>query len=70
LPLEFPDGTTPIANHVYVYSGSQNWRNCSLPNIQKIISENNNSTQGRYGKKGRREVERVIAEVKKRIEML
>ncbi|KAM3580824.1 hypothetical protein VKS41_006881 [Umbelopsis sp. WA50703] len=62
LPLEFPDGTTPIANHVYVYSGSQNWRNCSLPNIQKIISENNNSTQGRYGKKGRREVERVIAE--------
>ncbi|KAJ2956512.1 hypothetical protein NQZ79_g7622 [Umbelopsis isabellina] len=62
LPLEFPDGTTPIANHVYVYNGSQNWRQCSLPNLQKIISENNNSTQGRYGKKGRREVERVIAE--------
>jgi len=63
LPLEFPDGTTPIANHIYVYNGSQSWQHAILPPIQKLVGEVNTATQGRYGKKGRREVDRVIAEV-------
>ncbi|KAI8582668.1 hypothetical protein K450DRAFT_226360 [Umbelopsis ramanniana AG] len=62
LPLEFPDGTTPIASHVFVYNGSQNWRQATLPPLSKFIGETNAAAQGRYGKKGRREVDRVIAE--------
>lgn len=63
LPLEFPDGTTPIASHVYVYNGSQNWRHATLPPLSKFIGETNAAAHGRYGKKGRREVDRIIAEV-------
>ncbi|KAJ3167495.1 hypothetical protein HDU87_001516 [Geranomyces variabilis] len=31
LPLSFPDGTTPVLNRLYVYSGSEFWRDAVAP---------------------------------------
>ncbi|KAJ3173124.1 hypothetical protein HDU88_004583 [Geranomyces variabilis] len=31
LPLSFPDGTTPVLNRLYVYSGSEFWRDAIAP---------------------------------------
>ncbi|KAI7863539.1 hypothetical protein BDF14DRAFT_1843189 [Spinellus fusiger] len=61
LPLEFPDGTTPIASRVYLYSGSTHWQQATVPPLSKVIAEHNASSSTKYGKLGRREVESVIA---------
>ncbi|KAI8137434.1 hypothetical protein BJV82DRAFT_635366 [Fennellomyces sp. T-0311] len=63
LPLEFPDGTTPIASHVYLFSnGSSSWQKAAVPPLSKVIAEHNGSTTLKYGKIGRREVEHVKAQ--------
>ncbi|KAI7860115.1 hypothetical protein BDC45DRAFT_431743 [Circinella umbellata] len=62
LPLEFPDGTTPIASHIYLFSnGSPSWQKATIPSIAKIVAEHNANTTLKYGKIGRREVESVKA---------
>ncbi|KAF7731986.1 hypothetical protein EC973_007091 [Apophysomyces ossiformis] len=61
LPLEFPDGTTPIASRVYLYNGSTNWQMAVVPPLSKAIAEFNSSNSVKYGKLGRRELESVVA---------
>ncbi|KAI8354035.1 hypothetical protein BD560DRAFT_438388 [Blakeslea trispora] len=61
LPLEFPDGTTPIASKVILYSNSNTWQQAIVPPLPKVIAECNSSNTVKYGKLGKREVERVIA---------
>ncbi|KAI8333191.1 hypothetical protein EDC96DRAFT_526126 [Choanephora cucurbitarum] len=61
LPLEFPDGTTPIASKVILYSNSHLWQQATVPSLPKVIAESNSSNTTKYGKLGKREVERVIA---------
>ncbi|KAI9255592.1 hypothetical protein BDA99DRAFT_517147 [Phascolomyces articulosus] len=62
LPLEFPDGTTPIASHFYLFSnGCSSWQKATIPPLTKIVAEHNASTTLRYGKIGRREIESVRA---------
>ena len=53
LPLEFPGGTTPVASHLYLFQGSQDWLNAVVPSLSKVVE----------GGEGGREVERVVAEV-------
>src|SRR4051812_6829889 len=53
LPLEFPDGTTPVASHLYLFQGSQKWGTAVVPGLGKVVE----------GGEGGREVERVVAEV-------
>ncbi|KAI8990945.1 hypothetical protein BDF20DRAFT_841796 [Mycotypha africana] len=71
LPLELPDGTTPIASKVIVYSSQcYTWQQSVIPasHLSKIIAESNvmstsatlRSFIKNYGKVGRREVEKVI----------
>lgn len=63
LPLEFPDGTTPIASRVCLFSTSgTSWKKATVPPLSKVIAENNASNRT-YGKPGRREVEEVKAQV-------
>ncbi|KAL0078302.1 hypothetical protein J3Q64DRAFT_1756588 [Phycomyces blakesleeanus] len=61
LPMEFPDGTTPIASRVYLYTGSTHWQQATVPSLSKVIAEHNASISTKYGKLGRRELETIIA---------
>ncbi|KAI8063602.1 hypothetical protein BC940DRAFT_307121 [Gongronella butleri] len=62
MPLEFPDGTTPIASKVYLFpSQCANWVSASLPNLSKTLLEIGEGLK--YGKHGRRDVEAVVATV-------
>ncbi|RCH80478.1 hypothetical protein CU097_000398 [Rhizopus azygosporus] len=70
LPLEFPDGTTPIASKVILYSNSNSWQQASTPSLPKVIAESNASKSTRYGKIERREVESVIAKPDKGITLV
>ncbi|RCH81945.1 hypothetical protein CU098_005605, partial [Rhizopus stolonifer] len=67
LPLEFPDGTTPIASKVILYSNSNTWQQATVPPLSKVIAEFNGSNSIKYGKLGKREVEHVIAKPTKGI---
>ncbi|CAO3627312.1 unnamed protein product [Cunninghamella blakesleeana] len=70
LPMEFPDGTTPIANSVYLFhSQSKNFESVTLPPLNKIITEINCGSSMKYGKVGRREVESVVAKISKGIKL-
>ncbi|KAI9016490.1 hypothetical protein CLU79DRAFT_706537 [Phycomyces nitens] len=60
LPMEFPDGTTPIASRVYLYTGSTHWQQATVPPLSKVIAEHNSSSSTKYGKLGRRELESII----------
>jgi hypothetical protein len=69
LPLEFPDGTTPVASHMYIYYGAD-WSTATpvpiatlVRNIQDSNSPGHHS--GRFGE-GKVELEKVIAKVKGR----
>lgn len=70
MPLEFPDGTTPIASKVILYSNSNSWQQASTPSLPKVIAESNASKSTRYGKIERREVESVIAKPDKGITLV
>jgi hypothetical protein len=64
LPLEFPDGTTPIASKVYIFhSSSSNWQTVAPPYTSRILAEINEGKATKYGKLGRRELEVVVAKV-------
>ncbi|KAI8340945.1 hypothetical protein BC941DRAFT_488844 [Chlamydoabsidia padenii] len=64
LPLEFPDGTTPIASKVYIFhSNSSKWETVPPPSISRILADINGGKTTKYGKMGRRELEVVIAKV-------
>lgn len=63
LPLELPDGTTPIASRVYLYTGNSQWQKATVPSFSKVIAEHNASTSLRYGRMGRREAESIKAKV-------
>ncbi|KAL7329468.1 hypothetical protein PS15p_207561 [Mucor circinelloides] len=67
LPLEFPDGTTPIASKVILYSNSNTWQQAAVPPLAKFIAESNASNSTKYGKLGKREVETIIAKPTKGI---
>lgn len=67
LPLEFPDGTTPIASKVILYSNSNTWQQATVPPLAKFIAEANASNSAKYGKVGKREVETIIAKPTKGI---
>ncbi|KAI8068978.1 hypothetical protein BDF21DRAFT_425875 [Thamnidium elegans] len=60
LPLEFPDGTTPIASKVILYSNSNTWQQAAVPPLPKVIAEHNANTSTKYGKLGKREAETVV----------
>lgn len=66
LPLEFPDGTTPIASKVILYSNSNTWQQAAVPPLPKVIAEHNANTSTKYGKLGKREAETVIVKVRKK----
>ncbi|KAF9965781.1 hypothetical protein BGZ70_004127 [Mortierella alpina] len=66
LPLEFPDGTTPVASHMYIYYGAD-WTTATLlpistlaRNMQETNSPSHHS--GRFGE-GKAELEKVIAKI-------
>jgi hypothetical protein len=61
--LEFPDGTTPIASKVILYSSSNNWQQAPVPPLSKILAEYNANNSVKYGKAGRRDIESVVAKV-------
>ncbi|KAI8642069.1 hypothetical protein BD408DRAFT_387744 [Parasitella parasitica] len=67
LPLEFPDGTTPIASKVILYGNSNTWQQATVPPLAKFIAESNASSSTKYGKLGKREVEYIIAKPTKGI---
>ncbi|KAL1931629.1 hypothetical protein VTP01DRAFT_9772 [Rhizomucor pusillus] len=67
LPLELPDGTTPIASRVYLYTGNSQWQKATVPSFPKVIAEHNASTSLRYGRMGRREAESIKAKLGKGI---
>ncbi|CEP08028.1 hypothetical protein [Parasitella parasitica] len=67
LPLEFPDGTTPIASKVILYGNSNTWQQATVPPLAKFIAESNASNSTKYGKLGKREVEYIIAKPTKGI---
>ncbi|KAG2198592.1 hypothetical protein INT47_001039 [Mucor saturninus] len=67
LPLEFPDGTTPIASKVILYSNSNTWQQAAVPPLPKILAEHNGNNSTKYGKSGKREVETVIVKPTKGI---
>ncbi|KAI9265979.1 hypothetical protein BY458DRAFT_556628 [Sporodiniella umbellata] len=70
LPLEFPDGTTPIASKIVLYSNSSTWQEAAVPSLPKVIAESNASTSIKYGKTERREVENVIVKPTKGITLV
>ncbi|KAF9958348.1 hypothetical protein BGZ72_000489 [Mortierella alpina] len=66
LPLEFPDGTTPVASHMYIYYGAD-WTTATLlpiatlaRNMQEANSPGHHS--GRFGE-GKAELEKVVAKI-------
>ncbi|KAF9906021.1 hypothetical protein EC991_001103 [Linnemannia zychae] len=66
LPLEFPDGTTPVASHMYIYYGAD-WSTATpvpiatlVRNIQDSSSPSHHS--GRFGE-GKVELEKVNAKI-------
>ncbi|KAI9319904.1 hypothetical protein BX666DRAFT_1917264 [Dichotomocladium elegans] len=62
LPLEFPDGTTPIASRVCLFSvNGSSWQKAAVPSLPKVIADYNALTRA-YGKTGRRDVEIVKAQ--------
>ncbi|KAI8970501.1 hypothetical protein BDB01DRAFT_731775 [Pilobolus umbonatus] len=67
LPLEFPDGTTPIASKVILYSNNSNWKQATVPPLSKIIAEHNANNSLKYGKSGKYELEAVIVKPTKGI---
>ncbi|KAF9178539.1 hypothetical protein BGZ51_007689 [Haplosporangium sp. Z 767] len=66
LPLEFPDGTTPVASHMYIFYGADWTTATPLPvatlvrNMQDSGSPSHHS--GRFGE-GKVELERVVAKI-------
>lgn len=58
--MEFPDGTTPVASHVYIFQGSQDWRSAVVPNLTKVLAE---AAEAGSTWEVRQEAEAVIAEV-------
>ncbi|KAL1915476.1 uncharacterized protein VTP21DRAFT_6600 [Calcarisporiella thermophila] len=34
LPIELPDGTSPIASHAYIYQGASTWLKATLPSLR------------------------------------
>ncbi|KAG0053071.1 hypothetical protein BGZ83_001714 [Gryganskiella cystojenkinii] len=66
LPLEFPDGTTPVASHMYIFYGADWTTATPLPistlarNLQDNSSPSHHS--GRFGE-GKAELERVVAKI-------
>ncbi|RUS30816.1 hypothetical protein BC938DRAFT_478921 [Jimgerdemannia flammicorona] len=68
LPMEFPDGTTPVASHIYIFQGSQDWRAAVVPSLTKVVAEAASAGITGGGGAGTsswdlsREVESVIAE--------
>ncbi|KAG0336434.1 hypothetical protein BG000_006585 [Podila horticola] len=66
LPLEFPDGTTPVASHMYIYYGAD-WTTATpvpISTLVRNIQESNSpsSQGGRFGE-GKTELERVVAKI-------
>ncbi|KAF9426796.1 hypothetical protein BGZ94_005997 [Podila epigama] len=66
LPLEFPDGTTPVASHMYIYY-SADWTTAApvpISTLVRNIQESNSPGHhgGRFGE-GKTELERVIARI-------
>lgn len=66
LPLEFPDGTTPVASHMYIYYGAD-WTTATpvpISTLVRNIQESNSPSNqgGRFGE-GKTELERVVAKV-------
>jgi hypothetical protein len=68
--MELPDGTTPIASKVVLYSNSETWQQARVPPLPKILAEHNASNSTKYGKLGKREAESVIAKPTKGITLL
>ncbi|RUS19607.1 hypothetical protein BC937DRAFT_87206 [Endogone sp. FLAS-F59071] len=64
LPMEFPDGTTPVASHVYIFQGSQDWRSAVVPSLTKVLAE---AVEAGSTWEVRQEAESVIAEPTKGI---
>ncbi|RUS22068.1 hypothetical protein BC937DRAFT_90525 [Endogone sp. FLAS-F59071] len=64
LPMEFPDGTTPVASHVYIFQGSQDWRSAVVPSLTKVLAE---AAEAGSTWEVRQEAESVIAEPTKGI---
>ncbi|KAG0255276.1 hypothetical protein DFQ27_006334, partial [Actinomortierella ambigua] len=65
-PLEFPDGTTPVASHMYIFNGPD-WNTSSPPPLSTVArsiqeSGSPNSPHSRVHE-GRGELERVIAKI-------
>ncbi|KAI9233403.1 MAG: hypothetical protein BYD32DRAFT_465385 [Podila humilis] len=66
LPLEFPDGTTPVASHMYIYYGAD-WTTATpvpISTLVRNIQESNSPSHqgGRFGE-GKVELERVVAKI-------
>ncbi|KAG0077776.1 hypothetical protein BGZ92_001779 [Podila epicladia] len=66
LPLEFPDGTTPVASHMYIYYGAD-WTSATpvpISTLIRNIQESNSPSHqgGRFGE-GKTELERVVAKI-------
>lgn len=70
LPLEFPDGTTPIASKIVLYSNSNTWQEANVPSLPKVIAESNASSSIKYGKLERRELENVIVKPTKGVTLI
>ncbi|KAF9385582.1 hypothetical protein CPB97_004679 [Podila verticillata] len=66
LPLEFPDGTTPVASHMYIYYGAD-WTTATpvpISTLVRNIQESNSpSNQGGRFVEGKVELERVVAKI-------
>ena len=77
MPIEFPDGNTPVASHMYIFHGADWISAMPLPvaTLARNIQDSNNSNSspslrgGRSIGEGRAELERVIAKVKERPEI-
>ncbi|KAF9920566.1 hypothetical protein FBU30_009573 [Linnemannia zychae] len=73
LPLEFPDGTTPVASHMYIYYGADDWRSAILLPIAMLVRniQDSNSPShhsGRFGE-GKFELEKVNAKINQGVEL-
>ncbi|KAG0352459.1 Cullin-3, partial [Gamsiella multidivaricata] len=66
VPMEFPDGSTPVCTHMYIYHGAD-WMNAtpvSVATLARNIQDSSSSGHhsGRTGE-GRAELERVVAKI-------
>ncbi|GJJ75722.1 hypothetical protein EMPS_08080 [Entomortierella parvispora] len=66
LPLEFPDGTTPVASHMYIFYGAD-WTTATpvpVSTLARSIQDSNSPGHhsGRFGD-GKAELERVSAKI-------